>query len=143
MVPWSSCPRSPPWARYHVLACAILGSGRLPAVFLSPSSPVKYFSRAFSLTPGLLHYSTSVNSSSLEMTTTTCLHACLHKPCLSVCPTRVTQWPPTRKFLWKLRRPCCTHQVEPLAEEVVIQTTPLRVPCVWSFQWQFPAPRTG
>ena len=47
---------------------------------------------------------------------------------------RVTLWSPTDKFLSKRRRPSRTHQVEALAEAIImIQSSPHGVPCVWSF----------
>ena len=58
----------------------------------------------------------------------------IQKICLCttlVCPIRVPQSSPTGKFLSKQLRPCSTYQVEAIAEAIVmIQTTPLRVPCV-------------
>ena len=50
---------------------------------------------------------------------------------LSVGPIRVTQWSHTNKLITKRRRLSRMRQVEALAEAIVmVQSTPLRVPCV-------------
>ena len=57
-----------------------------------------------------------------------------------VCPIRITQWSPTDKFISKRRRPRRAHQVEVLAEAIVmVQTTPL---CVRSYQSWLSASQT-
>ena len=72
----------------------------------------------------------------------------IQKKCLSVCLSvrmRVTLWSPTDKFISKRLRPCRTHQVEALAEAIVIWPKPHLIGCpvCGVIRVDFQHPKTG